>query len=83
MKSISLCLAVVALAVASSIATAQIEISVDDGGKFVLTGNGEQTAGMELRSAAGYIVPGPLTEAAPFVFALAKTPNQIAYASLH
>ncbi len=54
----------------------------DNYGKFVLTGNGEQTAGMELKSTAGYFVPGPLTEAAQIRICPGEEPNQIAYASL-
>ena len=61
---------------------AQVELLLDEDNFLVLSGNGERASGLDLISASGGLIPAADGQAAPFMFLLNNTPNQITYGNL-
>ena len=79
MKSIFTSLAIVALT--ALFAHAQVAGTVNEDGIIVISGNGEEAAGVDINSAGGHLVPVD-GGAAPFAFFLSNTANQITWGNL-
>jgi len=81
MKTILASLAVFSLA--ASFAHAQVTGAINSDGFFVITGNGEVAAGVDLISADGLLIPAADPPgAAPFQFLLSNTASQITWGNL-
>lgn|GEM_PF-4327899 len=67
---------------ASSLASAQLNVVVDNDNHFVLQSDGFDALGIQLESASGSLVPTDLSDTGPFDISLMKNPMVVMFGSL-
>lgn len=83
MKQLFVALSIIALASVANAQTLEGSFPAEGGAISVTaTGGNVDAAGLDFTSAAGNLVPAPGTDASPFTFFLANTPNQVTYGNL-